>query len=82
MWIVIIIIIIVIFAIVRINSELKPKDPFMISIFKETDFPDCNVYKSADTGKYYISPYMLHTGDRKVFSGTKYECESWVKRNK
>lgn len=78
----IIIVAIIVFVIWKFNSELKPKDPFMASIFKETDFPDCNVYRNAVTGKYYISPYMLHTGDKKVFSGTKYQCESWITNNR
>lgn len=81
MTIFIIIVIIVGFIIWKISSQTKPQDPFMTSIFQDTDYPDCNVYRSKITRKYYVSPYMLQTGDENKFSGTKFECERWIEQN-
>ena len=57
--VILIILAVIVIAVLWFRSETKPKDSLMSSIFSGEDFPNCGVYESKETGKYYLAPYAL-----------------------
>lgn len=80
--IVIIIIVVIAFLYWSLVSA-KPKKPTFNDILNEADRTNgsyMNVYKHQYTGMYYGDKTPINPDDKKVFSGTRIECENYVSK--
>lgn len=62
----------------------KPKQPTLHDILNDTDKRQgnfMNVYKHKYTGVYYADKTPINSDDKRVFSGTKTACESYVTKH-